>query len=653
MGKKRGKDKSSREDDEIDLAGAKEEDIVLEVEQKAETVKPEKSEDNEDKSLQKKNTKKESVAISKKSGTSAESSGVSVKGLSNLGNTCFFNAVMQNLSQTQLLRQTLSKVAEDGISLNITPVASSDLAPISMQLGQPGSLTLAMCQLLNEIQESKKGVVTPRELFTQVCKKAARFKGFQQQDSQELLRYLLDGMRAEEIKAYRKKNQKKTVQKTSESSQDGGNSPPLTNGNDDISSEYGSKYQQKKAKKQAKKQAKQHKRQQKIEGRVTLDSLSSPGHLEGEQTDPTADEKENDDNVTQEEAILSEGDPAQISVSEQVQKNLDPVPDEKDKEEEVEKEEEEEEEDDEDEDEDEDEDSVIDCDSLATSSVDNRVTVLLDEEQSKDSILDDDKISDMDLNQEEKTQLANEMEKVTLDDAFIEEPYALDTTMESGDEPLEAKEYTVVSQDPELAFRTLATRTAPEKQECSVQSCLFYFTEVETLTQNNSLLCVTCTKRQPKKDTAGGAQKNVYTDALKQMLISSPPPVLTLHLKRFQQNGYSICKVNRHVHFPLILDLASFCAVQCKNLTEGDAQTLYSLYGIVEHSGTMRSGHYTAYVKARPECHNPSSNGFTAEGPVEPPKGSWFHISDTCVQPVSQSKVQSCQAYLLFYERIC
>ncbi|XP_056297292.1 ubiquitin carboxyl-terminal hydrolase 16 [Pseudoliparis swirei] len=704
---------------------AKEEDIVLEVEQKSETVKAEESEDNEDKSLQKKNAKKESVGISKKSGPSADNSGVSVKGLSNLGNTCFFNAVMQNLSQTQLLRQTLSKVAEDGISLNITPVASSDLAPISMQLGQPGSLTLAMCQLLNEIQESKKGVVTPRELFTQVCKKAARFKGFQQQDSQELLRYLLDGMRAEEIKrvssgitetlkesrkgkdgeqlktivkeyekngfpknfvdqvfggemtstimcqqcktvsvvtemfldlslpvfdeAYRKKNQKKAVQNTSESSQDGGNSPALTNGNDDISSGSGSKYQQKKAKKQAKKQAKQHKRQQKIEGRVTLDSLSSPGHLEGEQTDPTADAKENADNVTHEEDILSEGNPAQISVSEQVQKNLDPVQDEKDKEEEVEEVEEKED----DEDEDDDEEEVIDCDSLATSSVDNRVTVLLDEQQSKDSILDDDNISDMDLNQEEKTQLANEMEKVTLDDAFIEEPDALDTTMESGDEPLEAKEYTVVSQDPELAFRTLATRTAPEKQECSVQSCLFYFTEVETLTQNNSLLCVTCTKRQPNKDNAGGAQKNVYTDALKQMLISSPPPVLTLHLKRFQQNGFSICKVNRHVHFPLILDLAPFCAVQCKNLTEGNAQILYSLYGIVEHSGTMRSGHYTAYVKARPVCHNPSSNGFTAEGPVEPPRGSWFHISDTSVQPASQSKVQSCQAYLLFYERIC
>ncbi|KAK9521153.1 hypothetical protein VZT92_020983 [Zoarces viviparus] len=687
----------------------KEEDSFLEVDQKTETVKAEKSEDNENKGHQKKNTKKESVGISQKSGTSGDNGGVSVKGLSNLGNTCFFNAVIQNLSQTQLLRQTLNKVTEENISLNIKPVASSELAPIVMQLGQPGSLTLAMCQLLNEIQESKKGVVTPRELFTQVCKKAARFKGFQQQDSQELLRYLLDGMRAEEIKrvgsgimealkesrkgtdgeqlktlvkeyekngfpknvvdevfggettstimcqqcetvsvvtemfldlslpvsdeAYRKKNQKKAVQSTSESSQDDRNSPALTNGNDDAPAGSGSKYQQKKAKKQAKKQAKHQKRQQKIEGRVTLDSLSSPSHTEGEQTDPTADAKdiENADTATPEEASLSEGNPAQNSVSEQDQQNLDPVQDKKDEEEE------------------EDEDSVIDCGSLDTSSVSNRFTVLSDEQQSKDSILDDDRSSDMDLERED-TQLVSEIEKITLDDAFIEEPDAVDTTMESEDEPLEAKEYTVVSQDPELAFRTLATRTAPEKQECSVQSCLFHFTEVETLTQNNSLLCVTCTKRQPNKDKAGGSKKNVYTDALKQMLISSPPPVLTLHLKRFQQNGYSISKVNRHVHFPLILDLAPFCAL--KNLTEGNTQILYSLYGIVEHSGTMRSGHYTAYVKARPECHKPPSNELTAEGHVEPPRGSWFHISDSCVQPVSESKVQSCQAYLLFYERI-
>ncbi|XP_010790509.1 ubiquitin carboxyl-terminal hydrolase 16 isoform X1 [Notothenia coriiceps] len=693
----------------------KEEACLLEVEQKTETVKAEEKEDKdnkENKDHPKKNAKKESVVKSQKSGTSEDIGGISVRGLSNLGNTCFFNSVIQNLSQTHLLRQTLNKMTEEKMELNIQPVASSDLEPLVLHLDRPGPLTMAMCQLLNEIQESKKGVVTPRELFSQVCKKAARFKGFQQQDSQELLRYLLDGMRAEETKrvstgimealkgskkstdgeqlktlvkeyekngfpknvvdhvfggettstimcqqcktvsvvtemfldlslpvsdeAYRKKKQKKEVQRTSESSQDGRNSPVLTNGKDDIPEGSGSKYQQKKAKKQAKKQAKQQKRQTKLDGRVTLDCLSSPSQTESEQTDPAdpdAEEGENADNGTNEEATLIGETPAQISVSEEDQKTLETDQDEKEKEEEEEEEE--------------DDNLVNECDSSATSSVSNRFKALSEEQPSKDSVLDNDNISDMDQEVEQDTELVREMEKVTLDDAFIEDYLAVDQSMESEEE--EAKEYTVVSQDPDLAFHTLATRKAPEKQECSVQSCLFQFTEVETLTQNNSLLCVTCTKRQPNKEKAGASKKNVYTDALKQMLISSPPPVLTLHLKRFQQNGYSICKVNRHVQFPLILDLAPFCAVKCQNLTEGDNQILYSLYGIVEHSGTMRSGHYTAYVKARPECPKLSSNGCTAEDST---RGSWFHVSDTSVQPVSESKVQGCQAYLLFYERI-
>ncbi|XP_041850844.1 ubiquitin carboxyl-terminal hydrolase 16 isoform X2 [Melanotaenia boesemani] len=681
----------------------KEEVDVSETVQKSETVCIAESENKENKknrSPQRKNIKKDSDGKSQNQNKTEENYGVPVKGLSNLGNTCFFNAVIQNLSQTQLLRETLNKVTEEKQSLDIKPDSSLKLEPIVVELDQPGSLTFAMCQLLSEIQETKKGVVTPRELFTQVCKKASRFKGFQQQDSQELLRYLLDGMRAEELKrvntgimntlkqsskctdgehlktlakdyeknglpknfvdqvfggemtstimcqqcktvsivmemfldlslpvseeAYRKKNQKK-VQKTSESSHEGRSSPALNNGNDDIPTGAGSKYQQKKAKKQAKKQAKHQKRQHKLEGKVTLDSLTSPSPAETQQTDATADamDGENANIKPYEKDSLSEENPTLVNLSEQDQSI------------ELEKEE--------------DGDLETDCDSLATSSVSNRFTVLSAEQHSQDSLYDE--MSNMDQEGEEDTLLVDKMEKVTLDDAFIEESDSVEQGTESEDDLLEAKEYTVINQDPELAFHTLATRTTPEKQESSVQSCLFQFTEVETLMQNNSLLCVTCTKRQLKEDKAGGSKKNIYTDALKQMLISSPPAVLTLHLKRFQQSGYSICKVNRHVHFPLILDIAPYCAAKCKNLPEGDAKILYSLYGIVEHSGTMRSGHYTAYVKVRPECPKASSKGLI-EGDADPPRGSWFHISDTSFQPVSESKVMSCQAYLLFYERI-
>ena len=78
--------------------------------------------------------------------------------------------------------------------------------------------------------ESKTNVLNPGYLFTEICKKqgndslytytacfsflelftivcrAPRFKGFRQQDSQELLRYLLDSVREEEIKVRQSSN---------------------------------------------------------------------------------------------------------------------------------------------------------------------------------------------------------------------------------------------------------------------------------------------------------------------------------------------------------------------------------------------------------------------------------------------------------------
>lgn len=55
----------------------------------------------------------------------------------------------------------------------------------------------------------------------------------------------------------------------------------------------------------------------------------------------------------------------------------------------------------------------------------------------------------------------------------------------------------------------------------------------------------------------------------------------------------------------------------CQNLAAGE-RVLYSLYGIVEHSGSMRVGHYTAYVKVRPpqrktEQHHKNLSG---QGPA-------------------------------------
>ncbi|XP_056612705.1 ubiquitin carboxyl-terminal hydrolase 16 [Triplophysa dalaica] len=663
--------------------GKKEESLV---EKPNEQMQSEEKESKEDHKL----ISKHNESPKKQKASTVISGAVPVRGLSNLGNTCFFNAVMQNLSQTNLLRDLLNQITDEKSSLTITPDLSSQLEPIQIQLERPGSLTLAMCQLLNEIQETKKGTVTPKELFTQVCKKASRFRGFQQQDSQELLRYLLDGMRAEEVKrvnsgildalknsgkhleaeqtkkvvkeyenkgtpknfvervfggeltstvmckecrtvslvtemfldlslpvadeAYRKKSQKKAVQHRSTVSEDGDNTTSLVNGNEEMPTGAGSKYQQKKAKKQAKKQTKIQRRQQKVGSKVTLDVLTAQN----------AESSTNPEEIPEGSADVETGERTEPHQSPETNASP-PAPSQKDEEDDEEPEQE------------------------PSTSVDNRFTALSEDLNSEEMSVDGE-------TNEGGSEIAEEDGDVHAEeDCLLEELniMSLDATlegheMENGDDVIvDAKEYTVVNQDPELAFHRLATREAPGKQDCSVESCLYQFTEAEQLTENNRLMCVTCTKRQSGPKASEGGKKGVYRDALKQMLISSPPPVLTLHLKRFQQVSYSVCKVNRHVQFPQILDLAPFCSLNCKGITESETRVLYSLYGIVEHSGTMRSGHYTAFVKSRTSTHNSVENG-----DVEASKGSWFHVSDTSIHPVTEAKVQSSQAYLLFYEKI-
>lgn len=55
---------------------------------------------------------------------------------------------------------------------------------------------------------------------------------------------------------------------------------------------------------------------------------------------------------------------------------------------------------------------------------------------------------------------------------------------------------------------------------------------------------------------------------------------------------------------------------------------LYDLLAVVNHSGSMAQGHYTAFVKEI---------------------GKWFRFDDTWVREVDEEEVVASEAYILFY----
>ncbi|XP_015604833.1 ubiquitin carboxyl-terminal hydrolase 16 [Cephus cinctus] len=215
------------------------------------------------------------------------------------------------------------------------------------------------------------------------------------------------------------------------------------------------------------------------------------------------------------------------------------------------------------------------------------------------------------------------------------------------------------------------TRYHTKEGECSIQSCLNQFTALELMSGSNKVSCEACTARENKGKE--DATKIVCTPSTKQYLILRAPAVLILHLKRFQAQRVGFRKVTKTVSFPTVLDLSPVCKDHKK-------PRLYSLYGIVEHSGTLHGGHYVAYVKARQplspddprwsflpskdakECEGSSSSASSdsegeeasarAQPTAEPPPGRWYYVSDSRVMEVDESTVLQSQAYLLFYERI-
>ncbi|KAJ7259529.1 hypothetical protein B0H12DRAFT_1108521 [Mycena haematopus] len=177
----------------------------------------------------------------------------------------------------------------------------------------------------------------------------------------------------------------------------------------------------------------------------------------------------------------------------------------------------------------------------------------------------------------------------------------------------------------------------------------------------------------------------IMRPAYKRYLIAVPPPVLVIHLKRFQQvsktmisfsNGFK--KLDDYVTFPEILDLTPFLApkkedygLRSKKGTGKSKrpaeQCTYRLYAVVVHIGNMLGGHYISYVALPTASEIPTIRGTTSDAPQptlpptppisEPAAESssqrqWAYISDTVVRLTTLEEVLKAKAYICMYERI-
>ncbi|XP_005808731.1 ubiquitin carboxyl-terminal hydrolase 21-like [Xiphophorus maculatus] len=145
--------------------------------------------------------------------------------------------------------------------------------------------------------------------------------------------------------------------------------------------------------------------------------------------------------------------------------------------------------------------------------------------------------------------------------------------------------------------------------EVTLQECLDLFSQEEKLDKENSPMCERCNRR---------------TECTKRLSIQRFPQVIVIHLNRFTTSRWSISKSTVYVSFPLKnLDLAPYGPVDC-------GPVLYDLYAICNHAGTVNMGHYTAC------CLDQSG---------------WCFYNDSSATSITESQLQTNQAYVLFYQR--
>ncbi|XP_033923556.1 ubiquitin carboxyl-terminal hydrolase 43 isoform X2 [Melopsittacus undulatus] len=173
-----------------------------------------------------------------------------------------------------------------------------------------------------------------------------------------------------------------------------------------------------------------------------------------------------------------------------------------------------------------------------------------------------------------------------------------------------------------------------QQHSCTLDECFQLYTKEEQLAPDDAWRCPHC-----KVPQQGMVKLSLWT----------LPDILIIHLKRFRQVAEHRHKLTTLVRFPLRgLDMAPHVAQRGQaggqllgrwawqgppRLPPGcPRDSLYDLYAVCNHHGSLQGGHYTAY------CCNALD-------------GQWYSYDDSRVEGVPEAEVSTRSAYILFYQR--
>uniref|UniRef100_A0A8C4Q309 Ubiquitin carboxyl-terminal hydrolase n=1 Tax=Eptatretus burgeri TaxID=7764 RepID=A0A8C4Q309_EPTBU len=170
------------------------------------------------------------------------------------------------------------------------------------------------------------------------------------------------------------------------------------------------------------------------------------------------------------------------------------------------------------------------------------------------------------------------------------------------------------------------TGTVPLTSPTSLTDCLRRFTRPEHLGSSAKIKCSGC---------------HSYQESTKQLTMKKLPIVACFHLKRFEHSAKLRRKITTYVSFPLDLDMTPFMASSKESRMNGqyqqgdslNSENKYSLFAVVNHQGTLESGHYTSFIRQH--------------------KDQWFKCDDAIITHASVRDVLDSEGYILLCPLSC